>query len=97
MDRKPSLSEILSNVKDFGAKVNDTVTNGVDIPVGRKSTLNLAAPNWEDPRLRLSVPSSSPFGTNMSFTLGADLNWHQPIKDMGARMQEYLIGRLTGK
>ncbi len=90
MDNKPSLKDILYNV-------NDTVTNGVDIPVGRKSTLNLAAPNWEDPRLRLSVPSSSPFGTNMSFTLGADLNWHQPIKDLGARMQEYLISKLTGK
>ena len=95
MDEKKSLTELMADLQAFGTGVNRVVTEGVDVPIGRKSTLNFALPNWEDPRIRLSVPSSSPFGTNMSFTLGADLNWHDGFKAQAMNLMPTFIQDLA--
>ena len=85
---------LVARVKEASDAVNKTVTEGISIPVGQRSNLNLALPNWEDPRLQLTIPASSAFKPTVRFSIGADLNWHQFIKDYSASLFNNMISNI---
>ena len=85
---------LVARVKEASDAVNKTVTEGISLPVGQRSNLNLAMPNWEDQRLQLTIPASSPFKPTVRFSLGADLDWHQTIKDYSASLFNDMVSRL---
>lgn len=93
MADKPKLPGII----EAGQRINDLVTKGVTIGKEAGPQLNLAMPNWEDPRLQLKVPPKDVFSPSLTFTFGADLNWHQPIKDAGMDAWNALVSRVCGK
>ena len=85
---------LVARVKEASDAVNKTITEGISVPVGQRSNLNLAMPNWEDPRLQLTIPASRAFKPTVRFSIGADLNWHQTIKDYSANLFNDMVSRL---
>lgn len=89
--------ETVAKIKEASDAVDKAVTEGVSTPIGRRSTLNLAMPNWEDPRLQLTIPASSPIKPTVRFSLGVDLTWHDVINDFQTRLLNDLIGQMLSK
>ena len=85
---------VTEKIKEAGEAVDKAVTEGVSTPIGRRSTLNLAMPNWEDPRLQITIPASSPTKPTVRFSLGADLKWHDVIRDFQTQLLNDIVDQM---
>jgi hypothetical protein len=91
----PDLKETINGLIGLGSEINTKVTKGVDLPLGTHGDkLTFSLPNWEDPKIKLSLPSKDWRKPNVSFSAQLDLGWHQPIKDYGMSLLDSAIAKL---
>ncbi|CAK0761483.1 hypothetical protein CCP3SC15_2750005 [Gammaproteobacteria bacterium] len=84
--------EMLEAVLDAINQGNKLVTKGVNIPLSKHGDrINLAMPNWEDPRVQLKIPARDPNTPNFTFSLGANLDWHRPIKEAAQKQFDKML------